>query len=139
MLLLVYGLSVTGCTRSVEVPRDQFDMVHGAGAEYLKVRTVSGDTWRVYECWSTDSTLVVALTEDEPAPTGHYPATTPRLILTRHSPPMEIRFEDICWIDRVERDEVMSGAATFAVGIVGAFAFLVLIAAASDDGGGSGY
>lgn len=133
ILLAVYGVSVTGCTRTVEVPREDFDMVRDAGAEYLKVRTVSGETWTVYECWATDSTLVVSMTKGPVTSSGHYPSTSSRQIFVKHQPPVEIPFDEICWIDRVEKDEVVSNAALVTAGTVG-FLFFMMVMAANNSG-----
>ena len=132
-LLVVCGLFVTGCTHTVEVPREDFDMVRDAGAEYLKVRTVSGETWTVYECWATDSTLVVSMTKGPVTSSGHYPSTSSRQIFVKHQPPVEIPFDEICWIDRVEKDEVVSNAALVTAGTVG-FLFFLMVMSANNSG-----
>lgn len=124
------GWFAAGCTRTVEVPRDNFDMVRDSGVEYLLVRTVSGRTWTVHECWATDSTLVVSMTKGPAAQGGQYPSKVSNPIFIRHRPPMEIPFDEICWIDRVERDEVVSNAAVLSVGVLAAF-FMILVLAAN--------
>jgi len=136
-MLLVVGAGVVaaGCTRTIEVPRDDFDSVRDSGAEYLRVRTVSGETWIIEECWATDSTLVVSLTMGRPARNNHYPARATTPVLIRYRPPMEIPFEEICWIDRVEKDMVVSNAAAVSVGVVGAFFVLLLLASSNSSSG----
>ena len=125
-----------GCTRTVEVPRENFDMVRDSGAEYLRVRTMAGETWIIQECWATDSTLVVSMTKGRPAQNDTYPARASMAVLIRHRPPMEIPFEEICWIDRVERDMVVSNAAAVSVGVVGAIFALLLLASSGSSSGG---
>lgn len=127
-----------GCTRTIEVPRENFDTLRDTGAEYLLVRTRSGETWKVYEGWAADSTLVVSLTKGPTESDGHYPSPgSSRSVFIRHHPPMQIPFDEICWIDRVERDEAMSNAATASVGVVAALFMLLLWAGSQAPYSGS--
>jgi hypothetical protein len=135
VLVAILGIA-TGCTRTVEVPREDFDRVRDTGAEYLLVRTVDGHTWRVVEGWATDSTLVVSMTKGPVVADGHYPSPgSSQQMLIQHHPPMEIPFGDICWIDRVETDEVVSGVATVTAGVVAMFFVIVLWSANTGYGG----
>lgn len=139
-LAAIMGMGSAGCTRTIEVPRGEFETVRDSGAEYLVVKTVSGDTWTVYEGWATDSTLVVSLTRGPLVHDSHYPSAGPsQQIYIRHHPPMEIPFEDICWIDRVETDPVLSNAAAVSVGVVTMLFVLVLWSANQAGGSWGGY
>ena len=131
-------LLTASCTRTIEVPRESFDTVRDTGAEYLLVRTRSGDTWKVVEGWAVDSTLVVSLTKGPMEHDGHYPSPgSSHSVFIRHHPPMEIPFDEICWIDRVETDEAMSNAAAASVGVVAML--LVLMVWAGSQAPSSGY